>query len=118
MGFSARKKFGPFNISWSAKNGWNVSAGVGGLRVGANKKGSYLSANKSFGGLRYSRRIALGRPQKIARGRPKKADWFTVWRDTAQIPKGSYDPIGDVTAVFVLCVGVLIGLLALAAILT
>jgi hypothetical protein len=48
MGFSARKKFGPLNVSWSPKKGWNVSAGAGGLRVGANRKGSYVSANKGF----------------------------------------------------------------------
>jgi hypothetical protein len=65
MRFNARKKFGPFNVSWSPKKGWNVSAGAGGLRVGANKKGSYLSANKSVLGLRYSRRSALGTPQAL-----------------------------------------------------
>jgi hypothetical protein len=63
MGFSARKKFGPLNISWSPKKGLNVSAGAGGLRIGANRKGSYVSANKSLGGMRYSKRVPLGRLQ-------------------------------------------------------
>ena len=72
MGWSARKKFGPFNISWSQKHGWNISAGAGGLRIGANKRGRYLSANKSLGGVRYSRRIALGTPQAPRPSSPRQ----------------------------------------------
>jgi hypothetical protein len=50
MGLSFRQKLGPFTISWSRTKGWNVSAGGGGLHVGANAQGSYLSANKNLGG--------------------------------------------------------------------